>query len=591
MFTWMRQRFTRWLDTRYSRIDATGQRSISAQTQSGVVITEGTALTIPAFFHGVRLYAQTLGSLCWDLIEESDKGRAIARNHPIHRLIHDEPNEYQLASEWRETMLLNAIVYGNAYAYIQHNGNMRPTAMLPLLSEQTYPVRIGGELVYETMVNGQKQTLGAYEVFHLKGLSANGLTGIPLVRLMAETLGLSKAEEAFASAFFGNGCNMGGYLEHPNKITDPARKHLINSFAEGHAGPGNAHKWTLLEEGMKANRLDIDAEKTQLIQSRQFQIGDLSRILALSPHLLFDLSRATFSNIEHLGIEAVTYSFKPWANKLCQEANRKLLYESEKGRFETCLDLKPLMMGSSLEQAQRDQILFNTASLTPNEIRAKDGKNPIDGGDQLFINIATLPLSLIVQRTLAEIAKAQIVDPEDAEEIEAAETIGVDTSPAPVSDDAPPESNKDVISTGPAVDGDMVEDANALGSRSATVMRPVVASAVARLMRREGKAVASGYAKHSPDKEALDRWYAAYSDDTRKVVVEHLAPVVDVVKSLGGSALGADALADEFIEETRADLRKVEGEDDVVLMTEGWQGERCERFVSRILGETNEHNN
>lgn len=613
MFQRVKQFINRWLDTGSDAYAYTGggtsARMVRAgqQTLAGPLINEVTALSIPAFFHAIRLYGQILGSLDWDLMQFSGSNRNVARDHPVHRLIHDEPNEYQLASSWRETMIGHAITYGNAYSYIERNGNMRPTALQPLLPDRTWPERVDGRLQYVTIINGQRKVLEAYQVFHLPGFSMNALSGIPLVKIMAQTLGLSKSEEDYAAAFFGNGVNTGGFLSTPGKLSDAARLNLTNSFND-RSGNGNAFSWPLLEEGLTATHIEIDAEKTQIIAARQFQLGDLARVVGLVPHLLYDLSHSTNNNIEQQGIEAVTYCFKPWANKLCQEANRKLLYESEKGIFATSIDMKPLMLGDSKTQAERNQILFNCASKTPNAIRADNGENPIEGGDQLFLNTATLPLNLVVQRTLSAMAVAEAaakataapIEPEDDAEIEAAENVGVDLAAQPATDDAPPASTADVIDDGPTVDGKLVEDANVIGVArqlplhqpqqlaTAAILKPVVTDTVSRICRREAKAVGNAYGKHAGDSAGFSRWLAGYVVEARQHAADSLGAVCQTIASFTGKPLDVDSISQRFVDRTKSELDKVAGSDDFELMIEGWKGSRIEELVSDLLGANNE---
>ena len=565
-------------------------------TAAGPAITEDTALTIPAFFHALRLFGQTIGSLPWDLVKIEDRGRSISREHPVHRLLHDSPNDMQLPSAWRETMVGQAICYGASYSYIERNGNFRPTALLPLLPDRTYPTRVNGELKYTTMVNGIAQTLEPYEVFVLNGFSMNGISGVPLVRLMRESLGLTKAEEAYASAYFGNGGNYGGVVTVPGKLDDAAMKNLRDGFTQNNSGLGNAFRWMFLEEGMKAERSDVDAEKTQLIQSRGFQLSELCRIVGLAPHLIYDLSRSTNNNIEYQGIESTIYSWKPWSNKLCQEANRKLLYESEMGIYEATIDLKPLSKGSAKEQAERNQILFNTCSITPNEIRAEDGRNPIDGGDQLYINVATQPLTLVIQKIIADIeaAKAAAGDTDDNAQLEAEEeaayTEGQDTQPAEPNDNPPPQGNK-LYDDGPAGVAAEEENYNAIDIPRA--LQPMVADIIQRTMRREAKAVRSGLAKTSGDQEAYAKWLDTHAAETRSHVAEILQPIAASFAQLG-QPLDVDALATAFTTRTATDLETLakasplDRAEELNMMLHGWTSSRAETLTAQLIEGPNE---
>ena len=386
-------------------------RIVAARSDSGsgVNVTAETALTIPAIYHGLRTYGQVIGARKWDVIHHmtsvvegvEHRRTEVARNHPVHILLHSEPNEFQNASEWRETMLAHAILTGNGFSYIERNGNYRPTALLPLLPEKTRPVVSMGRLSYVTNVNGVDVPLDADEVFHVKGFSWDGISGIPLWRIMRDTLGLDKAQAEFASKFYRHGTKMGGVFTSPGALSDTARQNLKESMEREYGGVGNAFRTIFLEEGFTYSKMTTDPDKAQFIEGRRYGLGELARVIGLAPHLLFDLSQSTNNNIEHQGISAVTYSFEPWTNKLCQEANRKLFYESERWEYETRIDLKPLQQGDSLSQAQRDQIRFNTLSRTPNELRAEDGLNPQPGGDTLYMNTAMLPVAVAIAKAMA----------------------------------------------------------------------------------------------------------------------------------------------------------------------------------------------
>jgi HK97 family phage portal protein len=572
------------------------------RTTAGPLINEDTALSIPAFFHAMRLFGQTIGSLCWNLDQLQERGKTVARTHPVHRLLHDEPNEFQLPAAFRETIILHAISYGNGYAYIQRNGNFRPTALLPLFPDRTFPVRENGDLCYYTYVNGLRKKLEPYEVFHLPGISTNGLTGIPLVKIMSGSLGLTKAEEEFAASFFGNGCNFGGFLKSPNKLTDEARKNLKESMVASHGGLGNAFRVGLLEAGLTFEQNGVEPEQAQLVESRQFQLGDLARIVGLSPHLLYDLSRATFSNIEQLGIEAVTYSFKPWANKLCQEANRKLLYESEKGIYEARLDLKPLMAGDSKTQAERDQIRFNCLAITPNEMREDDGRNPIEGGDQIFMNQAYLPLAIAIAKAMAATAPAPTVGepapalPDQSEQLgKVLPNEGIDADPTPT-DEEPPPAGDAKYDDGPKVSGDMVENANTIATpdnpsigQSARALTPVAKDVAGRLLRREAKAVQNALGRFQGDDPALRRWLDGHSRETRQIATEALQSVCDALTAINGTTRQLDAMAGAFVGATVADVEKLlssdpaQRGDDTALMLEGWKTQRIEQLTEQLI--------
>ena len=522
-------------------------------------MTEATALTIPAFFHAMRLTAQIIGQEPFSVVEVLDRGTRIAREHPVHHLLTSEPNEFQTASAFRETITAHAFSYGGGFAYIERNGNYRPTALIPLLPDRTWPVRESGRFFFRTTVNGQTIDLDPYNVLHLPGFSYDGLNGVPLVRLMKDTLGLSKAEELYAAAFFGNGCHHGGIVEVAGKLTPAAMTNLSASMAQNHGGLGNAFRTLFLEEGHKFTPVGVDPDKSQLLASRQFSLVSIAQVVGMSPHLLFDLSRATFSNIEHLGIEAVTYSFKPWANRWQQECNRKLLYESEKGQFECRLDLSALHAGDATSQAVVDKADFDMCAITPNERRAKRGRNPIDGGDEPFLNTAYLPLSVAIQKALVAgtTTPGAIADAVASVDVQA-EQLGPTTPPA---DPATGVTDADG-EPGPSVDQTFVEDSN----RSIEPLRPMVLRVMSRLTDRDAKALANARRKHGTDQEAFRVWLASYTSETRSIVSEEMASIAASISAMQGEPLDIEASVEGYI-------ASIEAKD------------RVDQIVNNIIGE------
>ena len=546
-------------------------RLLGPQTKSGVAMDENLALTIPAFLHGLRLFASVIGALDWNLIKHDGNKRSVDRSHPIHRLMHSETNDIQVPINFRETMIARAIAYGNSFAYIARDGRMRATSLVPMLSK-TYPVMDGNDFYYVTYINNEPKKLNPENVFHLSGFSFNGITGVQLVRIMAQTLGLSKAEEDYAASYFGNGCNSGGVLEAPGKLSDEAFKHLKESIEDA-SGLEKAFKVMILEEGMKLSRSEADAEGAQLVQSRTFQITEICRVLGIPPHLLYELSRATFSNIEHQNIEAVTYSFKPWCKKIEQETNRKLLYESEKGIWELIIDTKPLLAGDSKTQAEKDQIRFNTGSISINEIREKDGLNPVEGGDTLFVNAACVPVNLLIARLQGELAQLEAMtnDPEEQEEIETDEE---QDKADPVDDNTDPTPQGGaVIDDGPKPPAEMIEDVNTANAMRA--IRPLAVDIFQRLYRRHAKSIESNFSK------PRSTWLERHNADMRRACSDALMPLVSSLGTMQRQ-VNIDALVTRMIEDYSADLSKCATPDDLALMIEGHHS-KIERFTNEVL--------
>src|SRR5690606_21252998 len=205
-----------------------------------------------------------------------------------------------------------------------------------------------GRLYYEYYPqNLPSVPLPARDVFHLRGLGFDGIVGYSVVRLAAQSLGLAKAMEENAATFFGNGSKPGGMLKYPGKISEETREQTRREWVRLHGGPGRAHAVAVLDQGLDYSPIAMSNEDAQMIDSRKLSVTEMARWLRVPPHKLYDLERATFSNIEHMSIEFVTDALMPWVNRLEQEANIKLFGFGSQGRLFTKLNVKTLMRGDT----------------------------------------------------------------------------------------------------------------------------------------------------------------------------------------------------------------------------------------------------
>ncbi len=332
---------------------------------------------------------------------------------------------------------------------------------------------------------------------------------------MRNSLGLTVAAEEFGARFFSNGANMGGAFIHPATLSDAAHTHLKQSVADQYTGIANAFRTIILEEGMKFEKFGIPPEDAQFLETRQFQITDIARILGIPPHLIYDLSKATFSNIEQQSIEGVTYSFRPWAIRWEQELKRKLFYESEKVAYFVQHDFNALLRGDSAARSAYYQNQYNVGAITPNEIREAEGRNPVEDGDVTFVNGAMVPLT--VAAAAEDVAEGE--DPTGGEDPTDPTGEGLPDNPeVPTAADlqADPDGQP-----GPKADPNLTNDTG-----RALSLAPVVRDAVGRILRKEAKAVEAAVKKYT-EAAALQRWLATWADTHRQYALETLTPVAE----------------------------------------------------------------
>lgn len=363
-------------------------------TSAGVEINPNTALRSTAVFACVRVLAFSLAQLPLIVYKRLERGKERAVKHPAYNLLHVQPNNEISSFHWRSLKMAHVLLYGNAYSEIEFNGRGDPVAFWPIPAWRCRPVRVNTKsqnnlLVYEVLRpdKGQEFILPSH-ILHIKGLSTDGLSGLSVIGQAAQAIGVSLAAQDLAARFFGQGFNIGGVVEHPNALSDTAYKRLKDDLTEKYEGLSKAHRLLFLEEGMKFSKMGIPPEEAQFLESRQFEVVDIARMFGVPPHKIGDLSRATFSNIEHQAIEFVQDTMMPWFVNWEQEINRKLMDSAHFAEFLA----EGLLRGDSAARGAFYKDLFNMGSLSPNDVREKENMNPVPGGDKRFVPLNMVPI-------------------------------------------------------------------------------------------------------------------------------------------------------------------------------------------------------
>lgn len=361
-----------------------------APAAAGVPVNESTALSWTALMAGVRFLSETLAALPLDVFQRRDtRGRDALPLHPLARMYRSGPNPEQTWFEWIELGQAHAVLWGNAYSQIIFNQGGEPAELWPLNPDRvTMERRRDGILQYRVTFPaddlggvGGSAIIPFDEMLHVRGFSRWGLLGERIARVHREAIGLGLATEVFGSLLFGQGLNAGGFLEHPQTMSKEAQDRLRTAIEAQAAGLSNAHRLAVLEEGMKFNPTTIEPEKAQFLGLRQFQVQEASRILRIPPHLLYDLSRATFSNIEHQAIEVVTYTILPWCRRWESRMDKQLISTKMKNLQFTKFNLNGLLRGDTAAQTAAFQAGRQGGWFSVNDIRELLDLNPVPKGD------------------------------------------------------------------------------------------------------------------------------------------------------------------------------------------------------------------
>lgn len=315
-------------------------------SQAGVVVTQAKALTVSAYWCGLNVIAGDIGVIDRFLYRRRDDGtRERATTHPVYRIIHDAPNPYMTPQVFWQTLVAHALSWGNAYAEIEWDGAMRPIGLWPIPPNQIQPLmrqtvdargRKRSELVY-VYAGDTLNPLPAEDIVHIPGLGFDGITGYSVVQIAREALGLSLAAERFGAQFFGEGAWPGLAVSHPGELSDTAHARLeqsINSVHQPSAG-GRSHRVILLEEGMSVSKpITISPDDSQFLETRQFQIEEMARILRCPVHkLMHKANDRPGGNLEASQLDYLQSALLQWTTRIEQECNRKLLSSSQRGTF------------------------------------------------------------------------------------------------------------------------------------------------------------------------------------------------------------------------------------------------------------------
>ncbi len=363
------------------------------ETEAGPRVSPATSVQSIAVYAAVKVLAESLASLPLKVFERLPRGKRPAPKHPLFKLLNAQPNERMTAFTFFETLVTHQTLWGNAYAVINLNGAGRPIELLPLMPDVTEPRLVNGRVIFETRINNEKLLLPQEAVLHVPALGWDGLKGISPISLARQAIGLGLAAEEFGARFFGSGSTVGGVLEYPGVLDDEAAKRVRESWNTVQQGLGRSHRIAVLEEGMKYNRIGIPPNDAQFLETRKFQITEIARLFRIPPHMLADLERATFSNVEQQAIGFVVHTMRPWLVRWEQELNRKLLTEEEQERFFVEFVVEGLLRGDTAARFASYQLAINNAIMTPNEVRERENLNPKRGGDSLLapLNLAPLP--------------------------------------------------------------------------------------------------------------------------------------------------------------------------------------------------------
>lgn len=358
-------------------------------------------MQVSAVFACVRIIAETVASLPLNVYErQADGGKVRAPTHPLYAVLHSVGNDEMTAFGVRELLQTHLCLYGNGFAEIEYDAAGRIRGLWPIRPDRVTPFRTeDGPIAYKVVLpNGQQIILPKDRIFSIVGFGGDGIKGASVLQMARESIALSIATEKYGAKFFGNGARPGGVLEHPATMSQDAQDRLRGSWNEMHSGLDRAHRIAILEEGMTYKSIGLPPEDSQFLQTRKFQIGEIARIFRVPPHMIGDLERATFSNIEHQSIEFVVHCIRPWLVRWEQSIQQQLFTERDKSRYFAEFNVDGLLRGDIKSRYEAYAIGRQNGWLSANMILKMENMDPIGAEGDIYL----VPLNMVPAQQAGE---------------------------------------------------------------------------------------------------------------------------------------------------------------------------------------------
>ena len=370
------------------KVNKSEQRSINFTTPfgTGVNVTPATALTFTAVWSAIRLLSESVSALPISIYTKQDNGDKVEDSaSPIYTLLKYKPNPYQNKITFLELQMMNLCVNGNSYVYIERDNLARPINLFPLNYEKVTIKKQDNRLFYEDGDTGN--IYDADDILHFTGITNDGITGLSPIDQCAKAIGWGQAIEEYGNTFFKNGAKLSGTLTTDRALSETAIDRLRNSFNNTYSQLSGANQTAILEEGLTFKPVSISPEQAQFLASRVFSIAEIGRIFRVAPHLLYDLSKSSFNNIEMQSQEFVTYSLMPYLTRIENEMNLKLFRTKDIGKTFVEFNVNGLLRGDVKSRTEAYKTAITNGYMSINEVRQKENLNSIAGGDKYFMQL------------------------------------------------------------------------------------------------------------------------------------------------------------------------------------------------------------
>lgn len=359
----------------------------SRPTSSGVHVNSETAMRLATVYSCVRVLSSCMSALPLNLYRRDGDKTAVADDHPLQELLHILPNEEMTSVDHRTMLAAALFLQGTAFSELARDGRGRVREIVPLMSGPMMVSRnkTTGKLVYEYADTDGNRIIRPDSIWRVTGFTTNGITGLTPIGQAREAIGLAISAEAYGGALFANGGQMSGFISFDADIKRETRQDAQAAWNEEHRSREKWHKVPFLQGGAKWQSIALNAEDSQFLETRKYQRSEICGLFGVPPHMIGDLEKATFSNIEHQSIQWVVYGLMPWLTRFEQSVYRDLLTPSDRRQYYAKHKVEGLLRGDSKSRGEFYRSLFNMSAITPNQIAKLEDMNPFDGGDHRYM--------------------------------------------------------------------------------------------------------------------------------------------------------------------------------------------------------------
>lgn len=390
---------------------------VNALSQAGVQVTPQTAQTLTAVYRAVELLSTVVGMLPLEVYRVVKGGKERATDHHLYDLLHSQVNEEHTSVEYRELIMGHMVLRNNAYSIIERKAG-RVVRLVPLLPDSVEVRRMSGKLFYKVHFSNGTVTYPRDEIHHVRGRMENNVLGHDRLRFGTDAIGHGLAAQQSSGRFLANGSTPGGLLKTPQNLTPDAKTKLREQWQAVQGGTGNSGKVAVLENGLEWEAVGIDPQKAQMIETREYNVEDVSRWSGVPVHMLSQMKRATFNNVEHMGREFTTFTLMPWLTRWEQAMERDLVPSEERGKIIIRFNVKALVRADLKTRYEGYSKARNWGWLSVNEIRALEDMNSIgEDGDMYLVPMNMIPVEVLRESAPKE-SEEENAPPEEIEEEE-----------------------------------------------------------------------------------------------------------------------------------------------------------------------------